>query len=230
MLPVPIYDGSVKDVLPDANLELVKGIKHYIVENVRTARRCLKRMVPSIEISTLQFYELNSHTRPEEITGFLEPLRNGEPVGLMSEAGCPGVADPGASVVRIAQAEGLNVVPMVGPSSIVLSLMASGLNGQCFAFNGYIPVENDKRDKTLRELEIRSRKNGETEIFIETPYRNAKMMESLLKVLNGETLLCVASNITAPDEKIITRKVKDWRNKGFDLSKVPTIFLFNSGI
>ena len=227
MIPVPISEGALQDVLPQTNFEIVKGIKYFIVENVRTSRRFLKKMDPSIDISELTFYELNGHTPMDEISGYLNPLREGNTMGIMSEAGCPGVADPGASVVRIAQKEGLRVIPLVGPSSILMSLMASGLNGQKFSFQGYLPVDVKDREKKIRELEIQSRREDMTQIFIETPYRNGKMMESLLKILGGETLLCVASDITGREgEKIITKPVKRWKSEGFNLEKSPTIFLF----
>lgn len=227
MIPVSISDGPLQDVLPAGNADIIKGIKHFIVENVRTSRRFLKKLDPSIDISQIKFYELNVHTHENEISGYLAALRNGEPIGVMSEAGCPGVADPGAHVVMIAQNEGLKVIPLIGPSSILLSLMASGLNGQRFSFNGYLPVEAASRDKTIRNLETQSRNGDMTQIFIETPYRNEKMMESLLKNLGGETLLCVAADVTNHNgEKIITKSVKEWKTQGFKLDKVPTIFLF----
>ncbi|MCH5240352.1 MAG: SAM-dependent methyltransferase [Muribaculaceae bacterium] len=229
MLPVAIGEGNIERSLPKENIEIAKRLSYFIVENVRTARRCLKKMAPEIDISSLTFYELNEHTPTNEISGYLEPLRRGESMGLMSEAGCPGVADPGAAVVKIAQREGLKIIPLVGPSSILLSLMGSGLNGQLFTFNGYLPVDAHDREKRIRELEALSRKTGGTQIFIETPYRNSKMLESLLKALGGETLLCVAANITTVEEQIITRKVKEWRKLNIMLEKVPTIFLFNSG-
>lgn len=228
MLPVAIGEGNLTKVLPAENFEIVRGIKHFIVENVRTARRFLKKMDPAIDISALAFYELNQHTPENEISGYLNPLRKGDPIGLMSEAGCPGVADPGAEVVRIAQKEGFKVVPLVGPSSILLSLMASGLNGQRFSFNGYLPVETHERDRAIRELELQSRRQDMTQIFIETPYRNQKLMESLLKNLAAETLLCVAADITSPEEMIVTKPVKRWKAEVFELKKVPTIFLFYS--
>lgn len=229
MIPVPISDGSLSDNMPSGNIEIIKGIKHYIVENIRTARRFLKKADPSIDISAITFYELNSHIPENEIFGYLRPLEEGSPIGLMSEAGCPGVADPGAVVVRLAQSKGLKVIPLVGPSSILLSLMASGLNGQKFSFQGYLPVEQSERDRTIRDLEQQSRRNDITQIFIETPYRNEKMMESLLKNLGGETLLCVASEVNSKEhEKIITKAVKCWRNEGYKIEKVPTIFLFYS--
>ena len=229
MIPVPISDAPIHNVIPPENIRIVKELKHFIVENVRTARRFLKKMDPSIEISEITFYELNVNTPENEISSCLVPLRDGTPVGVMSEAGCPGVADPGALVVRIAQEENMKVIPLVGPSSILLSLMASGLNGQCFAFRGYLPVDASQRDKAIRDLESQSQRNDMTQIFIETPYRNQKMMESLVKNLKGDTLLCVASDITGVNtEKIVTKTVKMWKAEGFSLEKTPTIFLFYS--
>ena len=228
MIPVPIGDSPLSDVLPEGNAGIVKSIKFFIVENIRTARRFLKKLDPIIDISTITFYELNGHTPENEISSFLNPLRNGEPTGVMSEAGCPGVVDPGAKVVRLAQQEDLKVIPLIGPSSILLALMASGLNGQNFSFHGYLPVDQKDRERTIRDLENQSRRLDITQIFIETPYRNEKMMESLLKNLGGDTLLCVASDITTPNhEKIITKTVKKWRSESYILEKVPTIFLFN---
>lgn len=229
LIPVPINIGRVEDALPCGNIEIIKELKYFIVENVRTSRRFLKKFDKNIDISELTFYELNEHTLENEISGYLEPLRSGVPMGVMSEAGCPGVADPGASVVRIAQAENLKVVPLVGPSSILLSLMASGLNGQNFAFRGYLPVEQKERDKMIRQLEHQSRKEDMTQIFIETPYRNMKMMEALLSNLGDETLLCVASDVMSPtSENIKTLSVKIWKTKRYDIPKVPAIFLFYS--
>lgn len=229
MIPVTISDNGWQNVIPEGNLPIIKGLTHFIVENVRTARRFLKRIDPNIEISDIIFYELNRHTPQNEIWNYLEALRKGIPMGVMSEAGCPGVADPGASVVRIAQQEGLKVIPLVGPSSILMALMASGLNGQKFSFQGYLPVHDNERERVIRELETQSRRQDMTQIFIETPYRNQKMMESLLKNLNGDTLLCVASDITsATGENIRTRSVTQWRKEDYRLEKVPTIFLFYS--
>ena len=226
MIPVGISSAPLSDVLPPANKEIIKGIRYFIVENIRTARRFLKKLDPAIDISALTFYELNFHTPANEISGYLDPLRRGEPVGVMSEAGCPGVADPGAAIVKIAQAEGLKVIPLVGPSSILISLMASGLNGQSFSFHGYLPIDGKEREKRIKELENQSRRYDMTQIFIETPYRNERMMESLLKNLGGETLLCVAADVTDPDESIVTLPVRKWKTEGYKLEKKPTIFLF----
>lgn len=229
MIPVAISDASLHNVLPAGNKDIITGLKYFIVENVRSARRFLKKVDPGIDISELTFYELNGHTPSVEISSYLEPLRKGEAIGLMSEAGCPGVADPGADVVRIAQKEGLKVVPLVGPSSILLALMASGLNGQRFSFQGYLPVNAKDREKTIKDLENQSQRHDITQIFIETPYRNRQMMESLLNNLKGDTLLCVAADVTSPNnESIVTKTVKTWKDRIPELEKVPTIFLFYS--
>lgn len=230
LIPVPISEAPLMEVLPTVNFDIVRELKYFIVENIRTARRFLKKAWPDIDISQLTFYELNGHTPENEITGYLEALRRGNPIGVMSEAGCPGVADPGAAVVSIAQAEGLKVVPLIGPSSILLSLMASGFNGQKFSFQGYLPVDNKERERTIKELETFSERYDMTQIFIETPYRNEKMMESLVHTLKPETLLCVASNVTsAAGEMIVSKPVKQWRKETIKLEKVPTVFLFYCG-
>lgn len=230
MIPVPISDADWHMVLPNYNKEIITGIRHFIVENIRTARRFLKKIDSSIEISELTFYELNGHTSENEISSYLSALRKGEAMGVMSEAGCPGVADPGAKVVKLAQLEGYRVIPLVGPSSILMALMASGMNGQKFMFHGYLPVTDTDREKSIKDLEAQSRRQDMTQIFIETPYRNNKMMESLLKHLHGDTLLCVARGITDPqNESIITLPVKKWREKQWEIGKVPTIFLIYVG-
>lgn len=227
LLPVSISDAPLEDVLPASTILTIGNIRHFIVEDVRTARRFIKKCNPDADISSLTFNELNEHTAEHEVSSFLQPLRNGEAMGVMSEAGCPGVADPGALAVRIAQMEGFKVIPLVGPSSILLALMGSGLNGQKFSFHGYLPVETNEREKKIRELEIISQREDMTQIFIETPYRNMKMFESLMKILHPETLLCVAVGITDPEkERIITKTVAEWRKSKTNLGKVPSIFLF----
>lgn len=231
MLPVPITEeGKIEDFLPLEVIKLVPGFRFFIVENLRTARRILKKINPAFNFDEVSFYELNGHTPEEAIDSFLNPLREGVPMAVMSEAGCPGVADPGAKVVEIAQKEGLRVIPLVGPSSILLSLMASGLDGQNFSFHGYLPVKDPDKDRMIRLLEQESRKNDATQIFIETPYRNMKMLESLLKNLSEDTKLCIASEVTNPNkESIMTKTVAQWRQNKVNLEKVPTIFLFHSG-
>lgn len=225
LIPVTLGDTSVEKVLPIYNKEIIMGIRHFIVEDVRSARRFLKKVEKSIDIDSLTFYPLNKHTSPEAISGYLKPLIAGESMGVISEAGCPAVADPGADVVAIAQRKSLKVVPLVGPSSIILSVMASGFNGQSFAFHGYLPIEPSERAKRIKALEQRIYVEDQTQLFIETPYRNNKMMEDILKNCRPQTKLCIASNITCDGEYIKTRTIKEWQGKLPDLSKIPCIFL-----
>lgn len=238
LIPVTLGDTPVEQVLPAWNREVILGIRHFIVENVRSARRFLKKVDSSIDIDALTFAELNQHTDPKAISSYLLPLEKGEPMGVISEAGCPAVADPGADVVAIAQRQGLKVVPLVGPSSIIMSVMGAGFNGQSFAFNGYLPIEDGARAKRLQVLESRAWNESQTQLFIETPYRNLKLMDQLLRTLRPQTRLCVASNITCPDEKIVTRTVAEWqrRMKGMneeqrqkEIPRVPAIFLIYKG-
>ncbi len=225
LLPVTLGNTSLDRVLPAYNKEIIKGIKHFIVENVRSARRFLKQVDSELNIDDLQFYPLNKHVSPDDVSGYLRPLQEGNSVGVISEAGCPAVADPGADVVALAQRKGFRVIPLVGPSSILLSVMASGFNGQSFAFHGYLPIEASNRIKRIKELEQRVYEENQTQIFIETPYRNAKMLEDLLKACRPQTRLCIAANITCDGEYIKTRSVKEWKGKTPDLSKIPCIFL-----
>lgn len=225
LIPVPLSDGEIDDVLPVRNRRMVGEMRHFIVENVRSARRFLKKCDRSIDIDALTFSELNRHTRPEEVAGMLEPLRRGEAVGVISEAGCPAIADPGADVVAVAQREGLKVVPLVGPSSIIMSLMASGFNGQSFAFLGYLPIDGAERQRKLCSMEQCINTLDQTQIFIETPYRNNKLLAELVKSLPRRLRLCVASDISGARETIITRTVEEWGRAKYDYDKVPTIFL-----
>lgn len=225
LLPVTLGDTAIEKVLPSYNKEIILGIKYFIVEDVRSARRFLKKVDRDINIDELSFYPLNKHTSPEDISGYLKPLIDGNSMGVISEAGCPAVADPGADVVAIAQRKNLKVVPLVGPSSIILSVMGSGFNGQSFAFHGYLPIEPSERQKRLKELEQRIYSEHQTQLFIETPYRNNKMMEDILKACRPQTKLCIAANITCEGEYIKTRTVKEWKGKLPDLTKVPCIFL-----
>ena len=201
------------------------GISHYVVEHIRSARRFLRRSNPDIVIDDLTFYTLDEHTRPEEIASFLAPLREGKPMGVISEAGCPAIADPGADLVAIAQRENLPVVPLVGPSSILMSLMASGFNGQSFAFNGYLPVEPAERTRKIKQLEQRAYSEDQTQIFIETPYRNHKMIEELVRTCRPTTRLCVACDISCEGEEIHTRTIAQWKKAKYDIQKRPAIFL-----
>ena len=225
LLPVTLGETSIERVLPTYNKEILLGIKHFIVEDIRSARRFLKKVERSINIDELTFFPLNKHTSPEDISGYLKPLMEGNPMGVISEAGCPAVADPGADVVAIAQRKNLKVVPLVGPSSIILSVMGSGFNGQSFAFHGYLPIDPNERAKRIKILEQRVYSENQTQLFIETPYRNHKMMEDIIKNCRPQTKLCIAANITCEDEFIKTRTVKEWQGKLPDLNKIPCIFL-----
>ena len=225
LIPNLLGETPVEQVLPPYNHDIILGIRHFIVEDVRTARRFLKLVDRNIDIDQLTFYTLNKHTNPEEVASMLKPLEEGNPMGVISEAGCPAVADPGADVVAIAQRKGLQVIPLVGPSSIILAVMGSGFNGQSFAFNGYLPIEPDERIKTLKKLEQRAYTENQTQLFIETPYRNARMMADILKACRPQTHLCIAAGLTTKDEYIRTRTVKEWGGKLPALEKTPCIFL-----
>ncbi|MCQ2066806.1 MAG: SAM-dependent methyltransferase [Bacteroidaceae bacterium] len=225
LIPSLLGDTPVENVIPSYNHDIIMGIRFFIVEDVRTARRFLKKVDRSIDIGSLTFSTLNVNTKPEEIADLLKPLESGCPMGVISEAGCPAVADPGADVVAIAQRKGMKVVPLVGPSSIILSVMASGFNGQSFAFNGYLPIEQADRIKRLKQLEQRAYSEKQTQIFIETPYRNNRMLQDILSVCRPETRVCIASNLTCPDESAVTRTVQEWRKLNPALPKNPCIFL-----
>lgn len=228
LIPSTMSDAPVSDVIPDGNIMIIRGIRHFVVENVRTVRRFLKRCDRNIDIDTLSFTVLDEHTRPEEIPAMLSPIAEGHPVGVISEAGCPAIADPGADLVAIAQTKGHETIPLVGPSSIILSLMGSGFNGQSFAFVGYLPHESKARTARLRELEQRIRREGQTQIFIETPYRNNRLIAELASTLPPGLKLCVASEITGPQQSIVTLPLSKWAKRKYDYDKIPTIFLLNS--
>ena len=225
LIPVTLGDSPLQQVLPVHNKEVILGIKHFIVEEVRTARRFLKQVDRSINIDELTFCPMGKHADAALFSKYLEPLRKGESIGVISEAGCPAVADPGADVVAIAQREGLKVVPLVGPSSILLAVMGSGFNGQSFAFHGYLPIEPGERAKKIKALEQRVYAEHQTQLFIETPYRNNKMVEDILHNCRPQTRLCIAANITCEGEYIRTKTIKEWQGKVPDLTKIPCIFL-----
>ncbi|MBV5283922.1 MAG: SAM-dependent methyltransferase [Paludibacter sp.] len=225
LIPTSLGECSFDKILPAQNTQIVTDLKHFVVEDVRTARRFLKKANPAIEINDLTFYVLNQHTTPEELSSFLSPMFAGHDLGVLSEAGCPAIADPGADVVAMAQKNNFTVVPLVGPSSILLSLMASGFNGQSFAFVGYLPIQPADRAKMLRKLENRAYTENQSQIFIETPYRNMKMLEEILQVCQPNTRLCIAVDITLETEFIKTKTVKEWKTQLPDLSKRPCIFL-----
>jgi 16S rRNA (cytidine1402-2'-O)-methyltransferase len=228
LLPVPLSDVAPEVVMPSVNIDIARQVKHFIVENIRSARRFLKRCDRSIDIDTLTFAELNEHTDPREVAAMLEPMKRGMDMAVISEAGCPAVADPGALAVAEAQRRGYRVRPLIGPSSILLSLMASGFNGQTWAFAGYLPHDTDSRGRALKEMQRRIERERQTQIFIETPYRNNKLIAELCQRLPGHMLLCVASDVTGPKESILTRPLSAWAKANYNYDKIPTIFLLYS--
>ena len=225
LIPVPLSDVAPESVLPATNVEVVRSLRYFVVANRRSARRFLKACDRSIDIDSLTIVELNEHTPREEVAGLLAPVIDGADCGVISEAGCPGVADPGADMVALAQRHGVEVVPLVGPSSILMGLMGSGFNGQNFAFLGYLPIEAPKRAAAMREMQQRVMRNSQTQIFIETPYRNNRLIRELTTSLPGHMLLCVASDITGPRQSIITRPISEWVSANYNYDKIPTIFL-----
>ncbi len=224
-IPTPL-GGTPQDALPVAALETVRGLAHFVAENPRTARAFLSAVGMPCALRDIAITTLDEHTR--EIAALLQPLRDGRPLGLLSEAGCPAIADPGAALVEAAHREGFRVVPMVGPSSLVLALMASGLEGQRFAFCGYLPREPGQRARRLRELEKRSKRESETEIFIETPYRNEAMLGALLETCASDTRLCVAAELTLPGESVLTRTIAQWREARAAIGRRPAVFLLQA--
>ena len=227
LFPVPIGAEEIGQSLPAANQELLAACRTFIVEELRTARRFLKRAGYPYPIDDTQFFELNEHTTHEEITHYLDAIEEGGNIGLLSEAGLPCVADPGAMITRVAQRRGIEVVPLVGPSSLMLALMASGFNGQSFAFNGYLPVERGKRAAAIRHLEERLHRERQTQLFIEAPYRNNQMLEALTATLNPHTLICVACDLTLPTQYIRSLPSGKWKTERgkIDLHKRNTVFL-----
>jgi len=225
LIPITLGESEINTVLPAYNKEVILSISHFIVENVRTARRFLKKSDPSIDIDSLEFYELNKHTDKNQLHSYLEPIKLGKHIGVMSEAGCPGVADPGADVVRIAHEKGIRVVPLVGPSSILLAMMASGMNGQNFAFNGYLPIKKNEKSKQIKYLESRIYSENQNQLFIEAPYRNLQLLEDLLNACLPHTKLCIACDITLESEFIKTQSISEWKKQKPEIQKRPAIFV-----
>lgn len=227
LIPVTLGETEYQKVLPEYNKKILRGIKNFIVENRRSAIRFLKLADSSIDIDSLEFLELNEHSDLARISNYLDPLLKKKlPMGIISEAGCPAVADPGAAVVEMAQKKNLKVVPLSGPSSMIMAVMASGLNGQSFAFNGYLPVKPNERAAKIRQLENRAWNEKQTQLFIEAPYRNLKMLESILNSCRNETLVCVAAGLTTEQEFIRTLSVAEWKKTNEPpINKVPAIFL-----
>lgn len=227
LIPVTLGETEYQKVLPEYNKKILRGIKNFIVENRRSAIRFLKLADSSIDIDSLEFLDLNEHSDLARISNYLDPLLKKKlPMGIISEAGCPAVADPGAAVVEMAQKKNLKVVPLSGPSSMIMAVMASGLNGQSFAFNGYLPVKPNERAAKIRQLENRAWNEKQTQLFIEAPYRNLKMLESILNSCRNETLVCVAAGLTTEQEFIKTLSVAEWKKSNEPpINKVPAIFL-----
>ncbi len=227
MIPSLLGDSDPTMVLPAGLTHIINSVDGFVVENEKTARGFLKKVGIAKPLQEVTLYPLNKHTTETETLDYLQLLLSGQSLGLVSEAGCPGVADPGAALVSLAQSQRVRVVPVTGPSSILLALMASGMNGQSFAFNGYLPVDKHERVKALRTLELESKRKQQTQIFIETPYRNRQVMEAMMQALTPDTHMCVAANITLPEEYIVTRTVGDWKKNLPDIHKQPAVFLIH---
>ena len=226
LIPVTLGDTQHENVLPAYNAQVVSDIRHFVVEEIRTARRFLRRMDREFPIDDCTFFEMGKHADVSRFAEYLAPIAKGHSVGVISEAGCPAVADPGADVVSLAQKRGIRVVPLVGPSSMILAVMASGLGGQSFAFNGYLPVQDADRAQRLKQLESLAWAEGQKQLIIETPYRNRKMFDTMCATLRPDTRMCIAAGITTPDEWIRTQSIRDWKRSGMpDLGKIPAIFL-----
>lgn len=227
LIPVMLGDNPADEVLPMKVTRIIELIDTYVVENSKVARKFIKAIVPTKSQPSLQLFELNKHTDSKEINSFIQPLLEGKNMGLMSDAGCPGVADPGAVVVKLAHEKGIKVVPLVGPSSILLSMMGSGMNGQSFTFNGYLPIDKSDKKTMLKNLEKWSFERNQSQIFIETPYRNNQLLEEMTQILHPNTLLCIACDITLPTEFIQTQTISYWKKNKPELHKRPCIFILH---
>ncbi|MBQ7222672.1 MAG: SAM-dependent methyltransferase [Bacteroidales bacterium] len=227
LIPTPLGEGDLHSVLTNPIFEIVQKLDVFIVEETRSARRFLSAAGLKGRIDTLTFHELNEHSTQADAEKYVEILDSGVDVGLLSEAGLPAVADPGAALVSLAHKHGVEIVPFVGPSSLMLALMSSGLNGQSFAFNGYLPVKADQRRSEIKRLEKYSAQSGQTQICIETPYRNDSLFADFLAVCSPDTQLCIAADITLPTQTIVTRSIAQWRNSQFKIGKRPCVFVFS---
>jgi 16S rRNA (cytidine1402-2'-O)-methyltransferase len=230
LIPVTLGDSPVQDVIPSRALGILRGLEHFIVEDLRSARRYLRKAGVTADFDSLHFYLLNEHSMDGDLEEILEVLRKGKSMGILSEAGMPAVADPGANLVALAHSNGVQVIPLSGPSSILMALMASGMNGQSFRFHGYLPVKPLQRLGRIRQIENAALETGETQIFMETPYRNTKLLEDLLSQCREETMLCVAADISLDTEFIKTQTVREWRREVPLLHKRPAVFLLNGNI
>lgn len=224
LIPTTLGSDAWEEVIPQYVAAIARDISHFVVEDVRSARRYLSRIGIPTPISELNFEEFNKHSPEQDISKLIAPLLRGENIGLLSEAGVPAVADPGASLVQAAHRQGIKVVPLVGPSSIIMAMMASGFNGQNFAFVGYLPINSKERMHRIKQLELRAKTEQQTQLFIEAPYRNNQLLQSLVETLKPETMLHVSCDLTLPTEFVLTKSVKEWQKKMPDLHKRPSIF------
>jgi 16S rRNA (cytidine1402-2'-O)-methyltransferase len=225
LIPNTLGSAETGQIIPAEVAQMAVKLRYFIVEDLRSARRYLRLLDRQMDIDSSQFFMLNKRTTPAQWSEYLKPLKAGHDVGIISEAGCPGVADPGAEVVKMAHEAGIQVVPMVGPSSILLAMMASGMNGQSFAFVGYIPIKKEDRLTMIKQLESRSRNEHQSQLFIETPFRNNHLAQDILNSCAPKTRLCIACNLTMPDEYIVTKTIAQWKGKLPELHKKPTIFI-----
>ncbi|RAJ17098.1 SAM-dependent methyltransferase [Olleya aquimaris] len=227
LIPSTLGDSNPLHVLPIQVKHVIDRLDTFIVENSKSARKFIKSIAPEKQQSSLTLFELNKYTEPTDLPKFIQTCLNGQDLGLLSDAGCPGIADPGADIVSLAHKHNIEVVPLVGPSSILLAMMASGFNGQSFAFNGYLPIDKNERKAELKRLERLSFEHNQTQSFIETPYRNNKLLEDLCAYLGDHTEVCVACDITLPTEYIKTKTVQQWKKNSVDLHKRPTLFIIH---
>ena len=230
LIPNTLGGETLESIIPAGVSEIARGLRHFAVEDLKSARRLLRKMDREFPIDESTFLVLNQKTPPEELQQMLFALKKGSDVGIISEAGCPGIADPGANLVSLAHEQGYLVAPLVGPSSILLALIASGFNGQEFAFHGYLPKERKDRVRKLKEMEQNTRREGVTHIFMDTPFRNMHVLDDLLNELHDETMICIASNLSLPDERVRSLSVRNWREHAYDLGKIPALFLIGKGM
>ncbi|MFL2572999.1 MAG: SAM-dependent methyltransferase [Flavobacteriales bacterium] len=227
LIPNLLGDSNYKDAINEKIIQTIKETNFFIVENVRTVRRYIKKIVPEKSIDDVTFFSYGKHDNLDLQNDFLQNILNGNDIGLISEAGVPAVADPGSKIIDYAHKFNIKVKPLVGPSSILLAIMSSGMNGQNFAFNGYLPINKKEQIKKIKQLESLSKKTGQTQIFMETPYRNNKLLKILINVCGNNTMLCVASNITLENESIITKSISEWKTMKINIDKQPSIFLIS---
>jgi 16S rRNA (cytidine1402-2'-O)-methyltransferase len=228
LIPNTLGEVAIDQSLPAYVSKVVSALRHFLVEDEKSARKFIKQLAPHLNIRELSINALNEHTKPHELTALIAPLREGHPIGIISEAGCPAIADPGAEIVRLAHEAGITIQPLVGPCSMVLALMASGLNGQSWRFQGYLPIDDGERRDTIRMLEDRARSLQETQIFMDTPYRNEKLFQDLLQICRGDTRLCIAAALTTNSESVKTCTIAQWRKSLQPTTKVPTLFLLGA--